>query len=287
MFIILHNPLSKNRKAKRTTKKVVDRFKRNGVPFRLKSLLKIRDIEQYIKDTPKEIKILLLGGDGTINHFINNTYDLPIKNEIYLQGNGSGNDFMRSLKKLHPEKQHIMKLKHNEDIHYYMNGCGMGLDGKISHLVNQSKRKSKFNYFFNTLRSFFTYKPRYAEVSIDGKLHTFKKAYLVNANSGQYIGGGIRLTPKARLDDDMLDVVVVHRIPRLFLFFIFLTVYFGKHTWFKRYVFYKKAKRVKATMFSSQIAQCDGESFPNTKEYEVSASGKYAHFKVFDFNKHT
>ena len=84
MFIILHNPLSRNKKSKRTTKKVVEHFKEKGVPFRLKSLLKIKDIEHYIKHAPEDIKILLLGGDGTINTFINKTYSLHITQDIYL-----------------------------------------------------------------------------------------------------------------------------------------------------------------------------------------------------------
>ncbi len=284
MYIILYNPLSKNKKAKRTTKKVVDAFKKEKVPFRLKSLLKIKDIEDYIKKTPKNIKILLLGGDGTINTFINKTFNLAIENEIYLKGNGSGNDFLRSLKRQKPTKQAIMRLTYNDKNRYFMNGSGFGLDGQIAHLVNQSVRKNRFNYFVNTLKSFFTFKPKYTEVSIDSKLYTFKKAYLVNVNNGECIGGGMRITPQARLDEPSVDVVVVHRIPKPFLFFIFLSVYFGKHTFFKRYVFYKKGKHVKATMFSPQVSQCDGETFEKTSEIEISPTNKFANFKVFDMN---
>ncbi len=287
MFIILHNPLSRNKKSKRVTKKVVDMFQAKGVPFRLKSLLKIKDIEQYIKKTPKDIKILLLGGDGTINTFMNNTYNLAVKNEIYLKGNGSGNDFLRSLKKQTPETQKIMVMNYNDKKRYFMNGAGMGMDGYIAHLVNLSKRKNRFNYFLNTLKAFITFKPKYAEVTIDGTLHTFKKAYLIDVNSGEYIGGGIRLTPRASLEGEMLDVVVVHKIPKILLFVIFLSVYLGKHTWFKRYVFYKKGKHVKATMFSPQIAQCDGESFEKTYQLEIKPTQKRAKFKLFDFEKNT
>ncbi len=287
MFIILHNPLSRNKKSKRVTKKVIDKFKAHNIPFRLKSLLKIKDIEQYIKKTPKDINILLLGGDGTINTFMNNTYNLAIENEIYLKGNGSGNDFLRSLKRQAPKYQRIMVMQYNEKKRYFMNGAGLGMDGYIAHLVNQSKRKNRFNYFLNTLKAFFIFKPKYAEITIDGMVHKFKKAYLINVNSGEFIGGGIRLTPKAKLEEDMLDIVVVHRIPKPLLFIIFLSVYFGKHTLFKRYVFYTKGKHVKATMFSPQVAQCDGESFDKTYQVDIKTTKKSAKFKLFDFEKNT
>ncbi|MFP4077834.1 MAG: diacylglycerol/lipid kinase family protein [Candidatus Izemoplasmataceae bacterium] len=284
MFIILHNPLSKNRKSKRTTKKVIDHFKEKRVPFRLKSLLKIKDIEHYIKHKPEDIKILLLGGDGTINTFINKTYSLHITQDIYVMGNGSGNDFLRSLKKQKPEKQRVNRLDYGSRHRFFMNGAGMGIDGLIAHKVNRSKNKRRMNYFLNTLKAFWSYSPTYMEVKVDGTLHTFKKAYLVNINSGEYIGGGMRLAPDARLSDKQFNVVVVHGMSKLLLFLIFLSVYFGIHKKFKRFVFMRKANHVQAAMFTRQYAQCDGETFPKTKQIEAKATDKSASFKVFDWD---
>lgn len=281
MFIILHNPLSKNRKSKRVTKKLVDLFKKENIPFRVKSLLKIKDLKDYLTKTHKKTTILLLGGDGTINAFINNTMNLAITQDIFLKRSGSGNDFLRSLKKQNPEIQYIMQLKHNEETTYFVNGAGMGIDGMISHFVNKSKHKNRFNYFINTFKAFFLYKPKYMEVTIDGTLYRFKKAWLININNGTYIGGGMKLTPKAKLDEKKLDVIVVHRVPRLILFFIFLSVYFGLHTYLKPFVFYKKAEKVHATMFSPQTAQCDGECFENTQEIHVEVTDHISRFKPY------
>lgn len=284
MFIILHNPLSKNKKSKRTTKKVVEHFKEKGVPFRLKSLLKIKDIEHYIKQTPQDIKILLLGGDGTINTFINKTYSLHITQDIYLMGNGSGNDFLRSLRKQNPKHQKVNRLYLGSKNRFFMNGAGMGIDGLIAHKVNLAKNKRKLNYFWNALKAFKSYSPTYMEITVDGELHTFKKAYLVNVNSGEYIGGGMRLAPGALLNDKRFEVVVVHGLSKFLLFLVFISVYFGLHKRMTKYVFMKKASHVKASMFTPQIAQCDGETFPKTKTIEARATDKNASFKVFDWD---
>lgn len=283
MFIILHNPLSKNRKSKRTTKKVVEHFKEKGVPFRLKSLLKIKDIEHYIKHKPEDIKILLLGGDGTINTFINKTYSLHMTHEVYLMGNGSGNDFLRSLKKQRPHKQWVNRLDYGSKHRFFMNGAGMGIDGLIAHKVNLAKNKRKLNYFWNTLKAFLSYSPTYMEATIDGTLHTFKKTYLININSGEYIGGGMRIAPEANLEEKAFQVVIVHGLSKVMLFLVFMSVYFGVHDKMKRHVFITKASHVKASMFTSQFAQCDGETFPKTRTIEASTTDKQTGFKVFDW----
>ncbi len=281
MTIILYNPLSKNRKSKRSTKKLVDYYRKHNLPFRVKSLLKIHDLKAYLTDKPNDIRIILLGGDGTINTFINNSINLDLLHQITLKPTGSGNDFLRSLRKQRARHQYIMKLRYNNNTRYFINGSGMGIDGEIAHRVNQSKHKNRFNYFKNTLKTLITYKPKYLEATIDNKQYRFKKTYLINVNNGAYVGGGMKLTPKARLEENTLDVLIVHRIPKFALIFIFLSVYLGFHTIFKRYVFTTKARHVKATMHSSQIAQCDGETFKDTREIEVTLTNKQTTFKPF------
>ncbi len=287
MFIILHNPMTKNKKARRRLKRVVNYFKRRNIRFRLKSLLKIDDLEAFIKRIPSDSKLVLLGGDGTINAFINRTYNLHVAQSIYLMGVGSGNDFLRSLKRQNTGHQFIRRMKYGRKSRFFINGSGLGMDGQIAHRVNQSPRTNRFNYFLSAIKTFATFRPKYMEVEIDGKLHTFKKGYLLNVNSGEYIGGGMRLTPDANLDDDQLEVLVVHRISRPFLFLIFLSVYFGFHTRFKRYIFRSKGHHVKATMFSSQIAQCDGETFRKVRDFEAWSTDKRVTFLPFDLDKHT
>jgi diacylglycerol kinase (ATP) len=42
-------------------------------------------------------------------------------------------------------------------------------------------------------------------------------------------GGGMRIAPEARIDDGMLDLVIVRKIPKLTLLRIFPKVYSGRH----------------------------------------------------------
>ena len=46
-----------------------------------------------------ESDIVLCGGDGTLNRFINDSDGYPYENPLYYYGTGSGNDFLRDLGK--------------------------------------------------------------------------------------------------------------------------------------------------------------------------------------------
>ena len=148
MDLILYNPKSKNSKANVQTHKLVRTYKKEGKPFRLKSILKIHDIKEYLDKRQHYEKIILLGGDGTIHQLINDLADYDIKQQIYIKRNGSGNDFLRSLKNNDEKPQYLMQATlDNKSSHYFMNGTGIGIDGLTIDFVDKAKSKGKLTYF--------------------------------------------------------------------------------------------------------------------------------------------
>lgn len=283
MDLILYNPLSKNSKSNIQTHKLVRYYKKNSIPFRLKSILKIDDMREFLEQKKEFEKVILLGGDGTINHFVNNTFNYPIKQDIYLKRNGSGNDFLRSLKGHDQNPQYIMESTYDTGFKtYFINGTGMGIDGYVGYLINQSPRKGRLSYLLNTLKALIKYIPEPLKVTIDGKEHQFKKAYLITMNNGSYFGGGMKISPDAVVDDDNLDIIVVHTIPKILVLPIFFTIYIGKHTLFKKWVFHEKGKIVKAEFTTPQITQADGENYYDITTLEAKSSGKQIHLRSYD-----
>ncbi len=283
MDLLLYNPLSKNSKSNILTHKLVRYYKKNRIPFRLKSILKIQDIEKYLLDKDHIDNIILLGGDGTINRFINDTYHFDIKQDIYLKRNGSGNDFLRTLVHQDKNPQYIMEMITDTGINRkFMNGSGMGMDGYVGYLIEKSEKKGKLSYFLNTLRALLRYIPEPLDVDIDGETFHFEKAYIITINNGQYFGGGMHISPTATIDNEELDVVIAHSISKLFLIPLFLTIYSGKHIWFKRWVFNRKGKVIKATFKTPQITQADGENDYDITSITVKSTGKQVHLKAFD-----
>lgn len=282
MDLILYNPKTKNSRGNIQTHKLIKKYKKNNVPFRLKSILKVNDLKTYLKENQHFEKIILLGGDGTIHRMVNNLADSDFDKQIYLKKNGSGNDFLRSLKNNdeNPQYLSLAKLDNNTD-HYFINGTGIGLDGLIINYVDKAKNKGKFTYFLCSLKAMINYVPEDIDIVIDDVPHHFKNTYLVTVNNGRYIGGGMQITPNASIDDNNLDLVIVHSIKKAFLLLIFSTIYLGIHTKFKKYVYYTKCKKVDIKFTTPQITQSDGERTDDITSMTVESTNKTVKLKTY------
>jgi diacylglycerol kinase family enzyme len=282
MDLILYNPKSRNSKGNVQTHRLVLAYKRSNRPFRLKSILKIEDVSQYLRERSAFERIILLGGDGTINQLTNQLIDHPEKPVIHIKKNGSGNDFLRSLRTQDDNPQYIMRnILDDQTSHCFMNGTGIGLDGLVIEYIDKARKKGRLSYFLASFRAMRHFIPEPVDVEIDGVSHHFAKTYTVIVNNGIFVGGGMAMTPDARLDDEQLDVMVVHTIPKAFLFLLFSSVYFGWHTRLTKYVFYTKAKHIKATFTTPQIVQSDGEKHLDVTSIDVQSSGHRIHYKAY------
>ena len=55
------------------------------------------DYKSFFAGLAPEDEVVLIGGDGTINHLINAVDCDTLENKVYLFGNGSGNDFLNDI----------------------------------------------------------------------------------------------------------------------------------------------------------------------------------------------
>ena len=56
-------------------------------------ITKIKDYDLFFRNIRTDVKLLLLGGDGTINRFVNDTDKVSFINDVYYYPTGTGNDF--------------------------------------------------------------------------------------------------------------------------------------------------------------------------------------------------
>jgi diacylglycerol kinase family enzyme len=282
MDLILYNPKSKNSHGNVQTHKLIKKYKKTNTPFRLKSILKVKDLRAYLSDNPHFEKIILLGGDGTIHKMVNDLVDSDFDKPIYIKKNGSGNDFLRSLKDNDKKPQYVMHAT-LDDIseHYFINGTGIGLDGLIINYVDNAKTKGKFSYFLSSIKGMINYIPEDLNIVIDDIPHHFKNAYLVTVNNGRFIGGGMQISPNANINDKDLDVIIVHSIKKAFLLLIFSTIYLGIHTKFKKYVFSSKCKKIDINFTTPQITQSDGERTDDITSMKITCSHKTVNLKAY------
>src|SRR5690554_3996527 len=79
----------------------------------------------------------------------------------------------------------------------------------------------------------------------------------------QYIGGGMKITPKAELEDGLLDICMVRRMPKLKLLVLFPKVFSGSHLGLPG-VMYFRGKKVSIISPERIWVNGDGELIQET-----------------------
>lgn len=277
MHVILVNPLSNNGKTVKESLKLQKKLSKKGISSEIHSLLEIKEIESFLSEFTEDDHIYIVGGDGTLHRIVNKIQEITVKSQIYLYRSGTGNDFYRSLKKRGRTveiKNHLfnlpsVKVNHTKES-YFLNGVGVGLDGKVCYEVNRlTKPKNRFNYMKLAFKSFVQSKRFEAEVNIDGNQHNIPDVWFISVMNAPYFGGGMKVAPKADREGKDLEIIVVRRIPKWLLILIFPTVYIGWHPIFKSFVSIYKGNEVKVTLKEGQYMQVDGEDEFPVFEYEV------------------
>jgi diacylglycerol kinase (ATP) len=181
-------------------------------------------------------KILVVGGDGTLNEAVNGIYSSDISPEkkkqvlIGIIPSGTGNDWgrfwgiKRNYKKavdyLHKGKIQPIDLglcsySYREETmeRYFINAAGCGFDGTVVYVTNFLKNflgGRKWVYSFAVLATAFIYKVKKIELQFNGEtIHD--KIYTLSIGNGCYTGGGIKQTPDAVPYDGLFDVTIVRK----------------------------------------------------------------------------
>lgn len=245
-------------------------------------MTEISDYASFFSSIPSEDKILIVGGDGTLNRFVNESANLRYENEIWYYAAGSGNDFLHDLGMQKgaapfPINKYIEKLPEvivNGKNYKFINGMGYGLDGYCCEEGDRQRSLSKkpINYTkIAILGLLFRYHHANATVTVDGVTKKYKKVWITPTMNGRFYGGGMMMAPSQnRLSEDgLLTVVVAHNISSLHLLTIFPSIFKGEHVKYTKYIEVLKGKHIKVEYDRPVSAQIDGETVRNVKEYEA------------------
>lgn len=162
----------------------------------------------------------VIGGDGTINYFLNKYPTCKLA--ISLFDGGTGNDFAWKLygsgnweKRLNQVLQAKPKFIDAGIVNqqYYINCLGIGFDGEIIQSM-QSIRflGGHFGYLLAVLKKIFSYKEQRLQIQSEDQIWDGKYllAFFVNSSRA---GGGFFIAPNASIDDGKLDMVLCEAIP--------------------------------------------------------------------------
>ncbi|RMF08230.1 MAG: diacylglycerol kinase family lipid kinase [Candidatus Neomarinimicrobiota bacterium] len=167
--------------------------------------------------------VVSVGGDGTVNEIINGLPEL--KKPLGMIPIGTGNDFARSCNIPHDDLAEAVDILLRENVKYldvgeingrrFINALGMGFEGRSNDIgIVLSFIKGSARYLLAIAYTFFTYRRIPMKIILDDDLTLETDTFLISVGNGWNVGGGLRLTPQARLDDGYFDVSYIERISR-------------------------------------------------------------------------
>lgn len=283
MIYILMNPLANNKKGEEAAQKAREVFATQQVKFL--DVRAIRDAANTVSNMESSDVIVLAGGDGTLNRFVNDIYDLNINQQIYLYPCGSGNDFAHDVKDSIDIKDNLIPLnKYIQNLpvvmvngmrRYFLNGIGFGIDGYCCEMGDEQRNSNNgkpINYTMIAIKGCLgKYKPTNATITVDGVQTRLKKVWMVPTMNGCYYGGGMKIAPtQVRGNpDNVVTVVGWHGTSRLSILMKFSSVFTGQHIKYKKHVFMKTGHNITVTFDKPQSLQIDGETVKNVYSYTV------------------
>ena len=156
-------------------------------------------------------KIIVVGGDGTINEVASELIHTKIPLGIIPIGSGNGlarhlnipMDFKSALNKaLHGEKTVIDSLTWNQKPFFCT--AGIGFDAHVAEAFSKTQHRGFLNYIKSTLRSSLTYVP--IQIEINNHIEYVFSLSIANANQ---FGNNAYISPLSNIQDALFEVVKV------------------------------------------------------------------------------
>jgi diacylglycerol kinase (ATP) len=246
--------------------------------------------------------VVIFGGDGTVHRNLATLVDLGVP--LMVVPCGSGNDFARSLGLRAPDDSLAAWQKFaagganvrsidlgvihalpeiseaheqsgapnvNDQPRYFCCSGSVGLDVEIVRRANKlpSWVRARGGYGLSAPGEFFRFQPFPMKICPNGNsAGEFRHTLLVAVANAPTYGGGVKIAPKAKLDDGKLDVCVVRAMDKLKLFCLFPTAYFGRHLMSK----------------NVEYGQADHVSIDTKIPVDVYADGEYVCKTPVEFN---
>jgi diacylglycerol kinase (ATP) len=130
-------------------------------------------------------------------------------------------------------------------VRYFAGVAGVGLDGEVTRRANQLPRwlRGRGGYVLSLAPVIFTFSALPMKILIpsedcvsesddESKVWTVcrhQPTLLAAFANTPFYGGGMKIAPHARMDDGLLDVCIVGNVDPFKLFYLFPTVYAGRH----------------------------------------------------------
>ena len=237
--------------------------------------------------------IISVGGDGTINEVVNGFYingnQINPACELGILNCGTGGGFARTLFGTKSIAQQIEIIFQPASLtldlgcityqdfsgrtvrRLFVNECQTGIGSKVATIVGKSSKIFGGTIAFGIAATVqaIVLNPQVVKLGYDNEpFQEFRLIGLVVGN-GPECAGGMKLTPDAKLNDGLFDVLSIYEMNLYRRLLSFSKVYSGKHI-LAPYCSVKRCKKLKIISDSEITIEADGEVLGNSPfEIEV------------------
>ena len=207
----------------------------------------------------------IVGGDGTVNWFINQYPNIQIPLSVF--AGGTGNDFHWMLYgDLSLEKQVDQVLEGKPQLidagicngKLFLNGVGIGFDGAVAKdLLGRKKLAGKASYLLSILKHIIGYREKPCMLQMPHKTIS-QDCFMISVANGQRYGGGFKVAPRASVTDALLDVNMVGKVSLLKRIRYLPVIEKGKHLQLP-FIQYEQVPSIAISSKEILYAHIDGE----------------------------
>lgn len=282
---VLYNPLANNGRSREDTDKLVSTLDGEYV---LCDMTKGYDLSKMDESDA----LIICGGDGTLNRFINEPDFANVKGDILYYANGSGNDFARDIGLERGDrpvsiKKYLVDLPSVEvkgRMYKFLNGVGYGIDGYCCEEGDRLRAipGKKVDYTAIAIKGLLgAYKAKDARVIVDGVEHTYKRVWIAPTMHGKHYGGGMIPTPAQDRSNESgkLSLMVWHNSGKLATLMAFPSIFKGEHTKKTKMIEILEGYEITVEFSAPSPLQIDGETVVGVSSY-TARSGKLAKVNI-------
>ncbi len=257
---LICNPLLLSKKAEKIISIITTKLFQNDVAYTL-----------FHKQWPVQLEdfseVWIIGGDGTLNYFVNQYRGIQLPLSIF--GCGTGNDFHWMLYgKITVEEQVEQVLKGGQQKidagvcngKFFLNGVGIGFDGAVvKDLLGKKKMPGKASYLVTIFKNILGYKEKHCTINLAGQVLQ-QDCFMISIANGKRFGGGFYVAPNALINDGLLDVNIVSKIAPLNRIRYLPVIEKGKHLALP-FILHKQCTGCSINFVQPVHAHADGEYF--------------------------
>lgn len=291
IYHVLYNPNAGNGRGQEAVSTLAGLLPEDTLHFQ--DMTALCDYDTFFDGLPLEDAVILSGGDGTLNRFLNDTVRLPLERELYYYATGSGNDFFTDIGhrkgdlpcRLNPYLEDLPSVEVNGQTYRFLNGVGYGIDGYCCQEGDRLRAVStkSVNYTAIAIKGLlFHYKPTAARVTVDGVLHTYDHVWLAPTMHGCHYGGGMIPTPEQKrlAVPRQLSVMVYHCPSKLKTLSVFPSIFKGEHVRHTDMVEILTGREIQVEFDRPTPLQIDGETILGVTSYRAVCAGRKARGEV-------